>query len=92
MAKGLIVEEVIYVLCAATAAICAGLLLRSHARSAHRLLFWSGLCFAGLALNNIILLLDKTIFLTIADLSLWRSGSALIALLLLLIGLIWEEQ
>lgn len=92
MAKGLSVEKIIYVLCALTAALCAWLLLRTYLRNKIRLLFWSGLCFSGLALNNVILLLDKTVFSTTADLLLLRSSSALIALLLLLFGLIWEEQ
>jgi hypothetical protein len=84
-------EKIVYLLCALTAAICAGLLWRSYRQTRHRLLYWSGLCFTGLALNNVILLLDKIVFLEI-DLTTLRLASALAALLLLLFGLVWEEQ
>ncbi|WP_136418966.1 MULTISPECIES: DUF5985 family protein [Oxalobacteraceae] len=82
---------VIYFLCALTALTCAFLLLRSYLRQRFRLLLWSGLCFAGLAINNMLLVLDR-IFLPEIDLSLVRLLSALIALLPLLYGLVWEEE
>lgn len=84
-------SELIYSLCALTSLTCAWLLLRSYRTSKFRLLFWSGLCFAGLALNNILLVLDKLVFRSV-DLSTWRLLTALTALLLLLFGLIWEEE
>jgi hypothetical protein len=84
-------DKVIYVLCTLTSVTCAWLLFRSYIRNRYRLLFWSGLCFSALSVNNILLVLDKTIFLTTADLSTWRLIAALIALLLLLFGLIWEK-
>ena len=83
--------ELVYVLCAATSIACAVLLLRGYARSRTRLLFWSGLCFAGLALNNVVLFIDLVIIPS-ADLSLVRSGTALIAMLVLLFGLVWESR
>jgi hypothetical protein len=82
----------IYGLCTLTSALCAVLLLRSYFQSRYRLLFWSGLCFVGLAANNVLVLLDRTIFLTSADLSTLRLATSLVAMLLLLYGLIWEEQ
>ena len=83
--------ELVYVLCAATSIACAVLLLREYWRSRMRLLFWSGLCFAGLALNNVVLFVDLVIIPSV-DLSLVRSGSALIAMLVLLFGLVWESR
>ena len=83
--------ELVYVLCAATIIACAVLLLRGYARSRTRLLFWSGLCFAGLALNNVVLFVDLVVIPS-ADLSLVRSGTALIAMLVLLFGLVWESR
>jgi hypothetical protein len=83
--------EVIYALCALTSFACAWLLLRSYIRNGYRVLFWSGLCFVGLTVNNVLLVLDKVVFVTI-DLSIWRLLAALIALLLLLYGLIYEEK
>ena len=39
--------EYVYVLCFATSAAVAFLLLRSYVRTRHRILFWSGLGFVG---------------------------------------------
>ena len=82
---------VIYFLCAFTAALCAVLLLLAYRRSRYRLLLWSGLCFAGLTLNNAFLVLDKIVFPNI-DFSLWRSGSLLLSMGILLYGLIWDTE
>ena len=82
---------VVYLLCAATSLACAVLLLRAYRQSQVRLLFWSGLCFAGLALNNVLLFIDKEVFPQ-TDLFLLRSLPALIGLLLLIYGLIWEME
>jgi hypothetical protein len=82
---------IIYLLCAVAAFLCAVLLLRAYRRSRYRLLLWSGLCFAGLTLNNLILVLDKVV-LTGADLSVWRTSVALVAMAVLLYGLIWEAE
>ena len=83
--------ETIYSLCTLTSLACAWLLLRSYRRTGHRLLFWSGLCFAGMTLNNLLLLLDK-LALPDVDLSTLRLTTALVALLLLLYGLIYEKE
>lgn len=83
---------VIYSLCAVTCLVAFVLLLRGWRVTRLRLLFWSALCFAGLSINNILLVLDKLIFPTQVDLSTWRLVTALIAVLLLLFGLIWEEE
>jgi hypothetical protein len=84
-------REAIYTLCAVTSFACAFLLLRSYFRSRVRLLLWSGLCFAGMAINNIILVLDRIIF-PATDFSPWRLVTALLALAPLLYGLIWEDE
>ena len=81
----------IYVLCALTALACAVLLYRSYRLNGYRLLWWSALCFGGLFLNNLVLLLDRLVFPNY-DLSTWRLGIALAALLPLLYGLIWDEE
>lgn len=82
---------VVYILCAATSALCAVLLLRGYAQSRARLLFWSGLCFIGLALNNFLLIVDVRVIPTI-DLSFWRTVPALIGVSLLVYGLVWETR
>ncbi len=82
---------IVYVLCAATSGLCAVLLLRGYAKSRARLLFWSGLCFAGLALNNVMLVVDVRVMPAL-DLSLWRTIPALIGVSLLVYGLVWETR
>ena len=79
----------IYVLCALTSIICAALLLRGWSQTRARLLFWSGLCFAGLALNNILLIIDVAV-LPQVDMEIWRTVPALIGVALLVYGLVWE--
>jgi hypothetical protein len=81
----------VYALCALTSLACAVLLLRGYFASRARLLLWSGLCFTGLAANNIILLIDTRVVPTI-DLSLWRSLPALAGVAILLYGLVWETR
>lgn len=83
--------EIIYLLCGLTSLLCAVLLLRGYLHTKMRLLLWSALCFFGLTVNNILLFLDK-VTLPNVDLSLARSISALVALLLLLYGLIWDSD
>ncbi|MES2787518.1 MAG: DUF5985 family protein [Pseudomonadota bacterium] len=82
---------VIYLMCALTCLACFALLLRAWKASHSRLLFWSAMCFAGLSVNNFLLVLDRVV-LPSSDLSTWRLSVALLALLLLLFGLIWEEK
>jgi hypothetical protein len=81
----------IYSLCALTCLAAFGLLLRSWRATRHRLLFWSALCFAFLSLNNILLVVDNLV-LPQDDLSTPRLLSALLGVLLLLFGLVWEEE
>jgi hypothetical protein len=83
---------IIYTLCALTALACAVLLLQGYRRSGSRLLFWSGLCFAGLALNNALVVVDLVLLPTQVSLFLLRNSVALGSLLLLLYGLVWESE
>lgn len=82
---------IVYSLCALTALACAVLLLRSYVKQGHRLLFWSGLCFCGMFVNNALLILDRLVFIE-RDLFTLRLLVALVALLPLLYGLIWEDE
>jgi hypothetical protein len=83
--------EAIYILCAATSIACAVLLLRAYLRSRARFLLWSGLCFAFLGLNNILLYIDLAVFDDL-DLRLVRHATALAGLLLLVWGLVWDAE
>ena len=85
------IGTIVYALCALTSVICAVLLLRGYARSRVRLLMWSGLCFTGMALNNILLFVDARVMVS-TDLSVVRTIPALIGIAILIYGLIWETR
>jgi hypothetical protein len=81
----------IYFLCALTSLLCAFLLCRGYLKTRYPLLFWSGLCFIGLTLNNLLVILDRIIFPGPGvDLLTWRLGATLISLTLMLVALIWQ--
>jgi hypothetical protein len=83
--------EIVYLLCALTSLGCAVLLFRQYASARTKLLLWSSLCFGGLAANNALLFVDRVLVPSM-DLSMYRSCIALVAMLVLLYGLIWEVQ
>ena len=83
------IANIVYVLCALTSAACAVLLYRSWRRARARLLFWGSMCFAGLALNNLLLIVDVRI--DSVDLAGIRMLPALAGVALLLYGLIHSE-
>jgi hypothetical protein len=83
--------ETIYVLCALTGAACAVLLARGWTRTRVRLLWWSALCFAGLAVNNVLLFADLVLFPDTIDLAVTRSMTALASMTVLVVGLILED-
>jgi hypothetical protein len=80
-----------YLLCTVTSLACAWLLLRSYSRTGVRLLFWSALCFAGLALSNALSIIDRFV-LPDVDLVPARLVTALAAVLLMVLGLVWEGE
>ena len=79
----------IYILCALTSLACAVLLIRGYRQTRARLLFWSAWCFVGLAINNAVLIVDLRVISV--DLNIWRTIPAVIGLMLLVYGLIWES-
>jgi hypothetical protein len=83
-------SPVIYLLCLATSAVCAGLLIRSYRRTRVRLLLWSAACFVFLALNNLAVVTDILILPTSIDLSMLRLLASFAGVLTLLYGFIWE--
>ena len=84
------ISELGYAIGVLISILCAWLLVRAYLAERTPLLLWCSFCFAGLALNNVLLFADLFIVPQI-DLELWRSATALFALSLMLIGLIWEE-
>jgi hypothetical protein len=83
--------ETVYLLCALTSIACAVFLFRGYRDRRMKLLFWSGLCFTGLAVANVLLFTDL-ILVPGADLSFWRSGTSIVALSVLLFGFVWESK
>ena len=83
--------SVVYALCAITSVLCALLLGRAYRASRARLLLWSSLSFAGLALNNLLLFLDLVMLPTV-DLSIYRAVTGAVAVMVLLLGLIWDSR
>ena len=85
-------HTLIYTLCAATALVTAWLLLRAYARTGLRLLFWSGLCFTGLTVNNLLLFIDLVVLPSDVDLRVFRHTTALVGMLFLIYGFIRESE
>jgi hypothetical protein len=79
----------VFALCALTSVACAVLLLRAYRAERVSLLLWTCLCFAGLAINNILLFLDVLLGLDIAA---ERKLPALAGLVLLLHGFITNSR
>ena len=84
-------NELGYAIGVLTSILCAVLLIRAYLKERTPLLLWCSLCFAGLAVNNVLLFTDLFVATDI-NLEIWRSLSALVALSLMLIGLIWGES
>jgi hypothetical protein len=81
----------VFILCAATCLLCAIMLFRGYARTGVRLLFWSGLCFTGLMIDNIMVYIDVELVPEIS-LVVWRKVPGLLAISLLLYGLVTETK
>ena len=83
--------DVVYVLCALTSLLCAALLWRGYLRSRTRMLRASALCFGGLFLNNLMLLVDLRVFPQF-DLAVWRIAPALVGICVLVYGLVLDPE
>ena len=83
--------KAIYLLCAVTSLLVAVVLLRQYLRSRTRLLLWSLVSFAVLAVNNVLVYVDLVMY-TGVDLSVYRSAAGAAAMAIMLVGLIWESR
>jgi hypothetical protein len=82
---------VAYGLCILTALLCAVLLTRGYRGSGFRLLFWSALCFWGLTVANILIIVD--LLLTPGTDLYWiRLAAGAISMAVLVYGLIWDSR
>ena len=74
-----------------TSLACMVLLFRGYSASGLRLLLWSGLCFVFLSLNNVLLFVDLVTGPEL-DFRPYRIGAALVGVLFLLYGFVWEAE
>jgi len=81
----------VYLMGVAVTLTCAVLLGRAYANVRNRLLLWSAICFAGLAVSNMLVFVDLVVFPEV-DLYRWRLVTAAAAMLMLVFGLIWEGE
>lgn len=81
----------VYLLCLATSALCAILLVRAYLRARSRLLLWTAIGFACLAVNNLLLVTDRLVLPAI-DLWLWRQVALGVSIAVLLYGFLWEVE
>ena len=84
-------QPAIYLLCFATSAVCAFLLVRSYRASRVRLLLWVAICFVLLAVNNLFVVFD-VLFLPAIDLVPFRQMASFSAVAVLLFGFVWDAD
>jgi Family of unknown function (DUF5985) len=84
--------EAVYVLCAVTSLVCAFLLVRSYLANRSPLLLWSSVCFVGLGVNNVLLVVDLVLTTSEVDLLLARDATNALSIVALVVGLIWNAK
>ena len=84
--------EVVYILCALTSLVCAVLLVRSYLANRSPLLLWSSVCFVGLFINNVLLVIDVVLTKDEMNLLLARDLTNLASVSALVIGLVWSSR
>ena len=82
----------ISLLCMATSTVCFVLLVLGYRRARTPLLLWSALCFAGFAVNNLLLFLDQEMIWSALDLRPWRAATMIGSLAILVFGFIWKSE
>ena len=81
-------SQAVAALCALTSLACAVLLARAWLGSRVPLLFWCFVCFAGLTVNNTLLMIHE---LVDDDLRIWSQVPAFLAVGALCFGLIMRS-
>ena len=82
--------DLVYVLCAIASLACAVLLFRAWRARQVRLLLWGAVCFTGLMLQNVLLIVDMR--MPAIDLAIVRLVPALIGVSVLVYGLIRADR
>ena len=86
--------SVIYLLCAVASAGCAVLLFRvfwAYRGHVRPVVLWTGLCFAGFAISNSLVVIDLVV-LRSGALAVARAATACVASAVLLFGLIRDAS
>lgn len=84
------ISTIVYLLCALTSIACAVLLFFKYRRTKTKLIFWCAICFFGLALNNILLVVDLVLTPPTLDLFVIRSVPAALGFVALVTGFAWD--
>ena len=87
----MIAPTIVYLLCAVTSVLCASVLLYNYRRRHVSLLFWSGICFVGFAVGNVLLFVDLVLLSDSINLIVIRTVPTLAGLCCLLWGLVKED-
>lgn len=82
---------IVYLLCLATSAGCAFLLVRNYLATRARLILWTASCFVLLTFNNLFLFMDVVLFPSL-DFAPARNFASFGAVTVLLIGFIWDAD
>lgn len=81
----------VYLLGTLVCLLCAVFLLRAYFRVGQKLLLWSGVCFIGLTISNLLTFIDL-VMMPEVDLYTYRLAAAAIAMIFLVYGLILESK
>jgi hypothetical protein len=84
--------SIVYLLCGLTSIVCACLLAKSYVTSRAPLLLWSAACFALLAANNLVVIVDMLLTPPTVDLRMPRLLLSCAAGAVLLFGFIWTKD
>ena len=85
-------REAVFGLCALTSLVCALLLIRAYRSSRTRLLLWSSICFCGLFVNNVLLVVDELVVPATVSLMLYRDLAGFLSVTALLVGLVRDAR
>ncbi len=83
-------SSIVFTLCAIASVFVAYLLARAYRQRPSKILFWSAICFGGLALNNVILFVDLVLMPENITYSLLRNWIIVGSVGSLVYGLVWD--
>lgn len=81
----------VYILSTLTCGVCAYIQFRQFFKMRVKLLMWIAICFAGLTLNNALLIVD-ILLVPLTDFSISRLIVADFSVAILAVGFVWESR